>query len=218
MEQETIDIVTLATDWIAQYGLWSVFIALILENTLLLGLFVPGVFVLIAGGFTAGVGKINFEMLCFVALLGTLIGDLISFALGRRYGERVFNLSDKTRASIEKHTWMILIFHHSPVTRMAVPAFYGMTRRFSWGRWVLLDALSAALFVGTYSYIGYLSGVYHQSVRHYYDEYQTWFSVGVLVLVALWMFPWFKRGTSAEPKVEPVPAEPQADPTGLSPR
>lgn len=69
---------------VAKYGYISVFIFMLLENVLILGLLVPGTIVLIVAGFYAGSKNfLDHNLLIILGFLGTIIGDNISFFIGK---------------------------------------------------------------------------------------------------------------------------------------
>lgn len=79
--------------WFRDWGLLVIFAATFLESSILVASFVPGESVLLLGGFfsasnpVVGVTPImQLEEVVAVAFLGAFLGDLVGFAIGRRYG------------------------------------------------------------------------------------------------------------------------------------
>ena len=69
-----------------QYGYAAVFAILILCG---FGLPVPEDITLVSGGIISGLGYTNPHVMCFVGLLGVLIGDSTMFLGGRIFGYRI---------------------------------------------------------------------------------------------------------------------------------
>jgi membrane protein DedA with SNARE-associated domain len=79
------DLIPLETiQQIAQdYGYWSVFLGIMLENT---GVPIPGETITLVGGFLAGSGELNYWMVLGSAIAGAVIGDNIGYWIGRNGG------------------------------------------------------------------------------------------------------------------------------------
>src|SRR5215210_3150473 len=75
--------VGLARDLFQDYGYLVIFLGTALENTLFLGLFIPGIFVILLAGISAENGLINFPLALAIGVAGTSIGDTVSYAAGR---------------------------------------------------------------------------------------------------------------------------------------
>src|SRR6266508_1944975 len=75
----------LARELFEDYGYLVGFLGTALENTLFLGLFIPGIFILILAGLSAENGLINLPLTFAIAVIGTSLGDTISY-IGGRFG------------------------------------------------------------------------------------------------------------------------------------
>src|SRR5260221_8110374 len=73
-------------DLITQYGIAVVFVNVLLAQV---GLPVPAVPTLIIAGAAASGGRLSFAALLAVAIAGSLLGDILWYAAGRRFGYRV---------------------------------------------------------------------------------------------------------------------------------
>ncbi|MCU0568935.1 MAG: DedA family protein [Oculatellaceae cyanobacterium Prado106] len=62
-----------------EYGYWSVFLGIMLENT---GLPIPGETITLAGGFLAGSGELNYWWVMGSAIAGAAIGDNFGYWVG----------------------------------------------------------------------------------------------------------------------------------------
>jgi membrane protein DedA with SNARE-associated domain len=80
-------------DWINAHPNWALALLLItsvLDAIFIVGAFVPAAVVLFAVGALVALGSLDLWTVLVVAALGAVIGDGLSFWLGRRYGEALF--------------------------------------------------------------------------------------------------------------------------------
>jgi membrane protein DedA with SNARE-associated domain len=73
---------------IDSWGYVAVFLIVVLGN---LGLPVPEETVLTIGGYLAWQGRLKWATVVIVAIVGAVVGDNMSYWLGRRYGQRLLN-------------------------------------------------------------------------------------------------------------------------------
>lgn len=71
------------------YGYWIIFFGVMLDNA---GLPVPGEIFIVMAGALAGTGKMDFMAASFTAIAGAVIGDSMSYYVGRRGGKRLIDL------------------------------------------------------------------------------------------------------------------------------
>ncbi|WP_348771468.1 DedA family protein [Azospirillum sp. SYSU D00513] len=69
-----------------------VFLVAFAEGLTLVGLVIPGIVVLTAAGGLAAAGVLDFWTILLAITAGAILGDAASYWLGRRYGERLFQL------------------------------------------------------------------------------------------------------------------------------
>ena len=171
------------------YGYWVIFLGTLAENTLLLGLIIPGLIVVVLAGLAAEDGAMSFPIATGLGILGTVIGDTISYFLGRfgwaRFGQRgsVREFSAKVREPIlRKGALFVLFYHFAGYTRVVGPAAAGMLRM-PYRQWAPADYSGAALWVTSYMAIGYGLGLAGFSL----DSTDRWFRVLEWVLLAVFM-------------------------------
>lgn len=144
-----------------RWGYWVVFFGILLENTLFLGIFVPGVFVLLLAGLSAQQGLIDVRLAVLVAIAGTSIGDTISYLAGRFGWRRALRRAEQlpmmgtVRSALLRRTGLfVLAYHFLGYTRVVGPVTAGALR-LPFRRWYLLDALGAMIWVVVYTLGGY---------------------------------------------------------------
>ena len=154
-------------------GYVTLFLITALEGLPLLGVLIPGHVVIIAAGFIAATGIFNVWIVIPIAVIGAVIGDFLSFTIGRRYGMPLIQRFrsvlfirqthiDKAARLIESHTGKALIFgRFNPVTRGIMPFMVGAGGVASRSFWPF-NILGAVLWVVSSVILGYLLGLgYH---------------------------------------------------------
>ncbi|MCC6629261.1 MAG: VTT domain-containing protein [Chloroflexi bacterium] len=115
-------------------GLWLIVFA---ETGLLVGFFLPGDSLLFTAGFLASQGFFNIFILVLVFVSAAIIGDSVGYAIGNRYGRRLFDREDSryfkrkylvaTEAFYEKHGGKTLILaRFVPIIRTFAPTVAGV--------------------------------------------------------------------------------------------
>jgi membrane protein DedA with SNARE-associated domain len=184
------------------YGYWVVFFGTLSENTLLVGLIVPGALVVILAGLSAGGGDISLPLVVLLGVLGTVIGDSVSYCLGRfgwdRFGRaRIFrDVNEKVREPIlRRGGTFVLLYHFAGYTRVVGPAAAGFLKM-PFRRWAPADYAGAFLWICAYSGIGYVLGRLGLTL----DSTDRWFRAfewGLLVVVLIWGIFLYRMGQRA---------------------
>jgi membrane protein DedA with SNARE-associated domain len=185
------DILLLSSDIVSAWGYWVIFAALVAETTVIIGAFVPGVLVLLVAGHYIQVDQLSLPLVVTAAFFGTVVGDNVSFFLGRRYGEKLVTIPDRIRTVAASSPWIILVFHHTPATRLFFPAFMGMTKKLTFRTWISLDVASAILFVAFYLVLGYYSSKVFGSAEGFYSRYQVYVNGTVIAAILFWLMSLF---------------------------
>lgn len=146
------------------HGYPLIFATVLLEQ---LGLPLPSLPILMAGGALVGLGHLNLVAAFLVTVIAALLGDLVWYELGRRRGARI--LGTLCRISIEPDQcvrttegvfdrWgdrVLLIAKFIPGLSTVTPPVAGLAGiRLS--RFLLLDTTGIAIWVGIYGGMGYL--------------------------------------------------------------
>jgi membrane protein DedA with SNARE-associated domain len=185
-----------------KYGYWVIFLGTLVENTLLLGLIVPGLIVVVLAGIAAQDGAMSFPLATALGILGTVIGDTISYFMGRfgwaRFGHMgsLREFSERVREPIlRKGAMFVLLYHFAGYTRVVGPAGAGLLRM-PYRRWAPADYTGAALWVTTYMCIGYALGLAGLTL----DSTDRWFRVlewALLAVFMVWGYFMFQAGQRA---------------------
>jgi membrane protein DedA with SNARE-associated domain len=206
------------------YGYWVIFLGTLFENTLLLGLLVPGAFVVVLAGVNAENGVLSAPIAFLLGVLGTMIGDTISYWAGRlgwtrvQPGGSIHSFTERIREPIlARGPLFVLFYHFAGYTRLFGPAAAGLLRM-PYRRWAPADYGGAAVWVGAYMAIGYGLGLAGFSL----DSSEKWFRVfewGLLALVAIWLIymartgraKWLRAAWDWIMDLDKEPSEPASD-------
>lgn len=148
------------------YGYWVVFFGVLLENSMFLGLLVPGAIILILAGLAAQNGSINIWLVLGLGVTATIIGDTVSYGIGRLGWTRALErgamkgMVERVRVSMQSnHTWIILAYHFAGYSRVVGPAAAGLFR-IPYRKWAPLDYTGGTLWVGAYTMFGVVLGLF----------------------------------------------------------
>jgi membrane protein DedA with SNARE-associated domain len=173
------------------YGLWVIFLLIMLED---FGIPVPGETILIAGAIYAGAGRLNIVAVGIVGFIAAIIGDNIGFAIGHfggralalRWGKYVFLTEerlDKAQGFFDRRGAIVITFaRFVEGLRQANGIIAGITGM-HWLRFLVFNALGAALWVGTWVSLGYLAGDHITTIYHYINLYSYYVLIAVAVIV-----------------------------------
>lgn len=147
--------------WIDHYGLWVIFLALLGETFLFTGFWMPGKIVLIAAGFLAGGHKLSIEAVLLASWTGAVLGDVLSFGVGRLFGARLLRrkraAAERVRVSLERdRAFLLLFYHYSPFLRMIVPCVSGSSR-YPFIKWFPYDFGGVLLWVAIFIAAGFFA-------------------------------------------------------------
>jgi membrane protein DedA with SNARE-associated domain len=158
------------------------------------GVPVPGETVLILGAVYAGTGRLSIVLVALLAFCGALLGDNVGFAIGHfggrrlalRYGRYVFLTParlDKATQFFERHGGkVIIVARFVEGLRQANGIIAGISGM-PWRRFLVFNAIGAALWVGVWTAIGYLSGNHIDTIYRVAVRYSTYLLAVLVVLL-----------------------------------
>jgi membrane protein DedA with SNARE-associated domain len=200
------------------FGVWAIGLLILLED---FGIPVPGETILIAGAVYAGAGRLNVVLVGAVAFIAAIIGDNIGFAIGHfggralalRWGKYVFLTEerlDKAEAFFNRRGAIVITFaRFVEGLRQANGIIAGITGM-HWLRFLIFNAIGAALWVGTWVSLGYLAGSHITTIYHYITLYSYYVLIALVVLLAgyiTWRVLRRRRRRAAQ-ALEPADTEP----------
>ncbi|HEY1510826.1 MAG TPA: DedA family protein [Solirubrobacteraceae bacterium] len=159
------------------------------------GVPVPGETVLILGAVYAGTGRLNIWLVALLGFAGALLGDNIGFAIGHfggrplveRYGRYVFltpERLDKTTRFFDRHGGKIIIVARFIEGLRQANGIIAGTTGMHWKRFVIFNAIGAALWVAVWTSVGYFSGSHINTIYDDVTRYDTYLAIaaGLVVL------------------------------------
>jgi membrane protein DedA with SNARE-associated domain len=156
----------------------------------------PGETILIAAAVYAGAGQLNIVAVVLVGFLAALAGDNVGFAIGHfggralvlRWGRYMFLTEDrrgKAEAFFTRHGGKVVtIARFVEGLRQANGIVAGLAGM-QWRRFLAFNALGVALWVGTWSAVGYLAGTILSAIYEQLRRYELYLLAALAVLVAV---------------------------------
>jgi len=177
------------------FGYWAVLLFVMIED---FGVPVPGETILIAAAVYAGAGRLNVIMVGVIGFVAAVIGDNIGFAIGH-YGGRALVLRwgryvrltqerlDQAEAFFNRHgAWIIALARFVEGLRQANGIVAGTTGM-RWRRFLVFNALGAALWVGTWVSLGYLAGSHIDTIYHDITGYSSYLLIALAVVLTAYI-------------------------------
>lgn len=118
-------------------GYLGVFAMVFSESGLFIGIFFPGDSLLFTAGFLASTGIFNIFFLASICFVGAVLGDNVGYAIGKRYGPKIFNKEDsfwfhkkhlvRAEKFYEKYGGKtIILARFTPIVRTFAPVVAGV--------------------------------------------------------------------------------------------
>jgi membrane protein DedA with SNARE-associated domain len=157
------------------------------------GIPAPGQTILVAASLYAGAGHLSIPIVAVVALLATVVGDNIGYAIGRlagrpailRYGRYIWLTArrfDRVESFTARHGPRIITVARFIEGLRQLNGIVAGATGIRWRRFFVFDALGAVLWVGTWASLGYLAGDFLVAIYDDLADYQ-WYALAVPVLV-----------------------------------
>jgi membrane protein DedA with SNARE-associated domain len=166
------------TSLIATYGYWILAAGCLLEGETILAL----------AGFAAHQGHLDLGAVIAIAALAGFAGDQFYFWLGRRHGDAVLRRFPKAAAQTRRvhrllerwHAWVIVGIRFAYGLRIAGPILLGTMPIEHW-RFVLFNAIGAALWAALIATLGWSFGRAVESVLGEVHRFEEWLFVAIAV-------------------------------------
>ncbi|MET8723500.1 DedA family protein [Streptomyces misionensis] len=176
---------------LAHYGYWAVGAVILVED---FGVPAPGETILLAAGVYAGAGELDVVKVALIAFAAAVVGDNIGYLIGHyggrafvhRWGRYVF-LTPKRFATAEeffqRHGGKIVTVARFVEGLRQVNGIIAGTSGMRWRRFLVFNALGAALWVGLWTSLAYLTGSHITEVYDEIKRYEIYVLVALAVLV-----------------------------------
>lgn len=192
-----------------EYGYLAVFIMLLICG---FGVPIPEDVTLVTGGVIAGLGYADVNTMFAVGMAGVIIGDGMVFTIGRFQGVRVLQLKPVQRIitperfhaaqeAFHKYgRWVMFVARFLPGLRTPVFFTAGMSKRVSFGTWLLMDGVAALISVPIWVYLGYFGARNFDWMFKILHRFQygifALLGLGAVALGVIW---WRKRKAKSTP-------------------
>jgi membrane protein DedA with SNARE-associated domain len=175
------------------YGYLAVVGLVLIED---FGVPVPGETILILAAVYAGTGRLNIALVGLLAFCGALLGDNLGFAIGHfggrrlaeRYGRYVFltrERLDRATSFFERHGGKIIVVARFVEGLRQANGIIAGTTGMRWARFLLFNAIGAALWVATWTSVGYLSGSHLNTIYDTATRYSTYLAIALASLAVV---------------------------------
>jgi membrane protein DedA with SNARE-associated domain len=173
-------------DIVRQHGdaAYSIVFAYAASHSLLITLF---------AGFAAHAGALAFGPLVAACWIGSFLGDVVRFWIGRRYGAGLVRRFPKleramkvvTRLTDNHYLWMILLHRYPHGVRGVAGFAYGMSN-LSWATFLPINLVASGLWASSVVSIGYGFGRFSEKALNDASS-----GVGMLMLIAFLGLSWY---------------------------
>jgi membrane protein DedA with SNARE-associated domain len=174
-----------------QFGYLAVLGLVFVED---FGVPVPGETVLILGAVYAGTGRLNIVLVALLGFCGAVAGDNVGFAIGHfggrrfaeRYGRYVFltpERLDRAAGFFERHGGRVVTIARFVEGLRQLNGIIAGTSGMRWARFLVFNAIGAALWVGVWASVGYFSGSHIDSIYNHATRYDSYVAIGLGALV-----------------------------------
>jgi membrane protein DedA with SNARE-associated domain len=177
------------------YGYLAVAGLVLIED---FGVPVPGETVLILAAVYAGTGRLNVALVWLLGFIGAVLGDNIGFAIGHfggrplleRYGRYILltpERIDRATGFFERHGgWIIIVARFIEGLRQANGIIAGISG-IHWAKFLLFNAIGAALWVTVWTSVGYLSGSHIDTIYNEATRYSTYVAIALGLLLVIYI-------------------------------
>jgi membrane-associated protein len=154
--------------FIRTVGYVGMFAIIFAETGLLVGFFLPGDSLLFTAGFLASQGYLDISLLLLVCFVAAVTGDATGYAIGRRYGRRLFEREDsklfkkeyllRAEQFFAQHGGKaVILARFIPIVRTFVPVVTGMGSM-EYRRFAMFNVVGALLWAVGVTLAGYFLG------------------------------------------------------------
>ena len=163
------------------WGYIIIFVSAIVETLPIIGTFIPGHTIIILGGLLAKLGVFKIEAVLFAAAFGVIVGDLLAYYIGRKFGYdfvirygKYFFLNEekyqKTKDMVSEHTGKALIVgRFSPFTR-ALAAFLAGIYKIKFTKFIFYSIIGGVSWSTLSVLLGYILGQGFEGAVKYFGR------------------------------------------------
>jgi membrane protein DedA with SNARE-associated domain len=146
------------------------------------GVPLPGETMLIAAALYAGAGHLNVWVVGLVGFVAAVLGDNVGFVIGHfggrrlidRFGKYVFltpQRFDRAEAFFVRHGSEVVTIARFVEGLRQLNGIIAGTVGMHWPKFILFNAVGAALWVATWTSLGYLAGSHVETISRYFNYF-----------------------------------------------
>ena len=173
------------------------------------GVPLPGETVLVLAAVYAGSGRLNIVLVALLGFCAALLGDNIGFAIGHfggrrlaeRYGRYVLltpERLDRATRFFQRHGGKIIVVARFIEGLRQANGIIAGTSGMRWTRFLIFNAIGAALWVLVWTSIGYLSGSHIDTIYRDATRYSTYLAIALGALLVAYIARRIVRGRRAQ--------------------
>ncbi|MGO9487515.1 MAG: DedA family protein [Solirubrobacteraceae bacterium] len=178
-----------------RFGYLAVAAFVLLED---FGVPVPGETILVLGAVYAGTGRLNIFLVALIGFLAAVLGDNIGFAVGHfggrplieRYGRYILITPErlaKATGFFERHGGKVVIAARFVEGLRQANGIIAGVSGMHWARFLLFNAIGAALWVSVWTTIGYVSGDHINEIYDTAKRYEAYLALALVALLVIYL-------------------------------
>lgn len=178
------------------------------EDALLVGFVVPGETAAILGGVAASQGSVSLAIMCGIVVLAAVVGDSTAYAIGARYGHKIFSLRplqrraqriDAAQRTLARRGGPAVLGGRFVAFLHAVMPILAGTSHMSYRRFFVYNATGGLLWGTGTVLLGYLAGNSYAVIDRTFGRTSA-IAAAVVVIVGLvvWRVRRWRRGHRSE--------------------
>lgn len=157
-------------NFITSFGILAILVVIFAETGLLVGFIFPGDSLLFTAGFLVqqGVLPINIHVFAALLFIAAVLGESTGYVFGRKVGRKLFERENsrffkkkyliRSELFYQKHGAITIVLAcFIPFVRTFVPIVAGISRM-DYRKFIPFNLLGAALWTGSFTYLGYYAG------------------------------------------------------------
>ena len=183
-------------DRLGHWGYLVIFAVVAMECQADFGLFMPGESLVMAGGFFARRGLLDYGVLIFVVSAAAILGDTLGYELGRylgrewllkqglRFGFRSEHL-ERVESFFGRHGGKAVFASHFLHLMRSVMPFVAGSSRMAYPRFLIFNATGGIIWSVTFVLIGYFAGAGWQEAARWMGRVSELVGGALLLVIAL---------------------------------
>lgn len=200
------DILNNLFPFLEQWGYAVLFFSALFESLPAVGSILPGHTIVMIGGFLVKLGVFDLGDIILLAALGAVIGDLVSYFLGRnygypfivKYGKKLLlkmKYFDKARSLFDANAGKAIIIGRLNLVTRSFMALVAGASGVKYLKFIIYDIIACLLWAAIAVFIGYIFGQSYELVASYFGKYFFWATIISLAIGAAYYYLNKKRQT-----------------------